>query len=860
MKLQLIVFCLVLVLFVNRSVAGNNDKVYIDKNGTMRWSADNSEAAFFGVNYTLPFAHAYRAMNYLGVDHKAAIDRDVYHFARLGFNAYRVHIWDVEISDSYGNLRPTEHLDLLDYLIAKLKERNIEVVLTAMTNFGNGYPEQNVPTDGFSYMYKARDHSDPKAIEVEQCYIAQLVSHINPYTGLAYKNDSDIIGFEINNEPHHSVSTEQTKAYINSMVKAIRGTGCEKPIFYNVSHNIDKAEAYFSSDIQGTTYQWYPIGLVANHKRLGNFLSYVDHYPIPYKGMKDYDKMAKLVYEFSPADNMYTYLYPAMARSFRTAGFSWITQFAYDPIDMAQYNTEYQTHYLNLAYTPQKAISMKIAGEVVRGVPFGKSYGTYPANNQFENFRVSYEENLSEMNSKEKFFYTNNTIMQPVALDQISEVAGCGSSSVVQYDGLGAYFLDKIKNGIWRLEVMPDALEVSDPFEKASLKKEVVKIFWDNRAMTINLPNLGNVFIVSPLNKGNNYTTATFDGNFIITPGTYLLCKFGLSIDKLNSSTPYHNIKLGEFVAPKPSSDKLVVVHRPKETIETGNPLEINVQIAGCKPDSVIIYSDRVNFYAPSNPYLKLVKGAGFTYSAVVPEQTIKVGEYKYNLVVCTGGEQYTFPQGIIGSPLDWDFYQKEYYHTKVIDKGTSVILFDPVLDADKVEVGAVGEWARIGTAVIRDTPSDAFVFKISTGSPERAMRNRDADQEPRPKNVYLHKYIKNEIEARKNTIDTCSMVGVLISKTHNFGNIKISFISSDGYTYTAAIDHEGSIRIPFSAFKQDSTLLLPVAYPVFMPRYFVPEKSIEFKAENIEYLLLQVTEAEANKQSELRISPIWLE
>ena len=44
-----------------------------------------------------------------GVDRKTAIDRDVYHMARLGLNAYRIHIWDVEISDAEGNLLENEH-------------------------------------------------------------------------------------------------------------------------------------------------------------------------------------------------------------------------------------------------------------------------------------------------------------------------------------------------------------------------------------------------------------------------------------------------------------------------------------------------------------------------------------------------------------------------------------------------------------------------------------------------------------------------------------------------------------------------------------------------------------------------------
>ena len=81
-----------------------------------------------------------------------------------------------------------------------------------------------------------------------------------------------------------------------------------------------------------------------------------------------------MIYEFDPADIMYSYMYPAMVRTFRTAGFQWITQFAYDPIDLAFANTEYQTHFLNLAYTPNKAISMKIAAEAARSLKRGESY------------------------------------------------------------------------------------------------------------------------------------------------------------------------------------------------------------------------------------------------------------------------------------------------------------------------------------------------------------------------------------------------------------------------------------------------------------------------------------------------------
>ena len=197
MKRQFILTCICL-LFTFVGTQGKTTSIptiYIDGNGVMRWSDTHREASFFGANYTTPFAHAYRALGYLGVDRKAAIDKDVYHLSRLGFNAYRIHLWDVELTDGEGNLSENDHLDLMDYLIAKLKERNIHIVITAQTNFGNGYPERNEPTSGFSYKYdKCSMHSEPEAIAAQERYLYSLVRHTNPYTGLAYKDDPSIVG------------------------------------------------------------------------------------------------------------------------------------------------------------------------------------------------------------------------------------------------------------------------------------------------------------------------------------------------------------------------------------------------------------------------------------------------------------------------------------------------------------------------------------------------------------------------------------------------------------------------------------------------------------------------------------------
>ena len=150
----------------------------------MRRSDNGEEVSYYGTNYTVPFAYSYRALGYLGRDRREAIDRDIYHIARLGLNAFRLHLWDAELTDSEGNLLDNDHLDLLDYMISRLEERGIDVVLTAQTNFGNGYPERNIDTGAFTYDFdKCNVHENRMAQEIQERYLMQLAEHVNPYTG-----------------------------------------------------------------------------------------------------------------------------------------------------------------------------------------------------------------------------------------------------------------------------------------------------------------------------------------------------------------------------------------------------------------------------------------------------------------------------------------------------------------------------------------------------------------------------------------------------------------------------------------------------------------------------------------------------
>jgi hypothetical protein len=531
------------------------NEIYIDAKGVMRLQKDDSEASFFGVNYTVPFAYGYRSHQKLGVNLEKAIDADVYHLARLGVTAFRVHIWDTEISDSLGNLKNNEHLRLFDYLLSKLEERGIRTIITPIAFWGNGYPDKDEHTGSFSDVYgKDKALVNPKAFEAQERYLTQFFKHVNPYTKKTYGQDRFVIATEINNEPHHSGPKSLATTYINRMMAAIKSTGWTKPVFYNISESPWYADAVAASTANGFSFQWYPTGLVSGHEQLGNLMPQVDRYNIPFDTIPAFKNKARMVYEFESGDVLQSYMYPAMARSFKTAGFQWATQFAYDPMATAYANTEYQTHYLNLAYTPSKAISLLIAGKVFKQVPVYKSYGSYPADTTFGAFRVSYKQQLSEMNAATEFYYTNSTSSMPVQSKALQHIAGVGSSPIIKYNGTGAYFIDRVSPGVWRLEVMPDAVKVSDPFERTSLDKTVTAIAYNARGMQINLADLGVNFSITQVNKKGILTAAKNTG-FTVKPGVYLLIRKGVSA-VFPADTKVGYLRMNEFYAPASSGNK----------------------------------------------------------------------------------------------------------------------------------------------------------------------------------------------------------------------------------------------------------------------------------------------------------------
>ena len=481
----------------------------------------------WGVNYYAPFALDYNELTRRGVDPRSAIRDDVAHFRRLGLDLLRIHCFDRQISRRDGSLADTVHLELLDYLVSVAASNGMRTVLTPIAWYGWG-PMDETARAGFSNLATMREFTSRRDLwPLQVRFLSEFAAHTNRYTGLPYGKDSAIVAFECINEPLYPDGWPQTNVtdYIDTLVDALRAGGATQPVFYNSFGGYNEAAGASKAD--GVSCSAYPLGLLEGHTRLGRQLAKIRE-----STLKPGDNIAgkrRMAYEFDAADTLDACLYPAIAKMLRGEGVELAAQFQYDPLALADENRNWHTHYLNLVYTPKKALSFLIAGRAFKSIPRGETYAPAERRLTFTSFLVDADHDLSEMATETEYLYSNNPITPPPSPSSLERVYGCGRSSVASSDGSGAYFLDRVRAGVWRLQVYPSVMTVADPFSGTAAKKTA--LVPGDVSMHVHLPDLGEAFTVRRI-PGGEIAGEAEGGAVVLAPGDYVLMRNQLAADK----------------------------------------------------------------------------------------------------------------------------------------------------------------------------------------------------------------------------------------------------------------------------------------------------------------------------------------
>ena len=477
--------------------------------GVLRGTDDGREVASWGVNYYAPFSLDYRALKAKGVDPKAAIREDLAQFRRLGLDCLRLHCFDRQISQRDGALADTVHLELLDYLVAEAAKQGLQTVLTPIAWYGW---DHLTPVDqaGFSNLAPMDAFtSRPDLWRIQARFLREFVAHTNRYTGVAYGHDPCILAFECINEPLYPKDWPQTNvtAYVDTLVDALR-TGTDKPVFFN-SWNGHNA-AVGDSKADGISGSCYPLGLLRGRAHVDPLLARITESTL--KPDASVAKKARMIYEFDPADTLRGCYFTPLAKLFRAEGVQIAAQFQYDPTALADVNENWHTHYMNLVYTPKKALALAIAGRAFKRLARGTPYAPAAERMAFDGFRVDEPRDLSELATETEFLFAGDTTTHPPAPEKLTQVWGVGRSPVAASDGSGAFFLDRVSPGVWNLEVYPNVFSVRDPFTwSRDVKTE--RVGGDVR-LRLNLPGLQGELVVKP----GAYTVSAAEGVLDVKP------------------------------------------------------------------------------------------------------------------------------------------------------------------------------------------------------------------------------------------------------------------------------------------------------------------------------------------------------
>lgn len=161
---------------------------------------------------------------------KEAAEKLAERFASMGVNIIRLHAADAPIGEEPCSWSQTkeaplldyesgstrnfnkEGLDRFDYFAAKLKEKGIYLHIDLMV------ARRLLPGDGLDYpgsfqqCVKMFPMINERLTELQMEYARKLLTHVNPYTGLALVDDPAVVVVQINNEESAIKGTSEVQS------------------------------------------------------------------------------------------------------------------------------------------------------------------------------------------------------------------------------------------------------------------------------------------------------------------------------------------------------------------------------------------------------------------------------------------------------------------------------------------------------------------------------------------------------------------------------------------------------------------------------------------------------------------------
>lgn len=504
--------------------------------------ADGVEVKLWGVNYYAPFNHNYINLKEKGTDLYKAIDRDIEDFLLLGINLVRMHVYDREITDVYGNIVENEHTRLFDYLIEKLANAGIYAMLTPIVwyntveiqkDVSDGYAYWSLGSNqnwGFSNLYAAHELIwNENAIAAQLRYIEQFFTRRNGFSGLPLTGYEHVIAMEVSNEsiypsaellrhlreavqttanPYKRQECELVRLYDEHLARTGKPDSEEGATLFCaglVGEYLHKTFTLVDNLFDGKIIKSHifygfenkalfeclrqaPIDAISITAYIPNSFdtAYNDAQNIAQKARELYDYYlplkelgkAFICYEFDEPTTLLSRGSGILAYMLAAFGVQIASYFTYCPKDVAEYNPGWVVHYMNLEHTPNKAAALAAGKEIFQATGAGAPMFEDDTLWQNEYMTIDIEKDLVRYYDGTKLLCSALT---EEAVNRLPEYLLCfGSNKLITTPSRGIYVMKKTAEKQYRLTVLPNQKYVNDPFRGRSFR------FMANRYINVN--------------------------------------------------------------------------------------------------------------------------------------------------------------------------------------------------------------------------------------------------------------------------------------------------------------------------------------------------------------------------------------
>jgi hypothetical protein len=209
---------------------------------------------------------------------------------------------------------------------------------------------------------------------------------------------------------------------------------------------------------------------------------------------------------------------------------------------------------------------------------------------------------------------------------------------------------------------------------------------------------------------------------------------------------------------------------------------------------------------------LQLRNAGGLDFVATDSSISSRSGRVDYCVSIESGGATVTFPGALTGSPAAWDFTPGELWTMQTDGSEAPLVLLDASRDRNDF---VYPHWDRSMKYVVD--------FRNGSHSEETALAAEISYSHGREIPFGLQLDVSEHVKAVPDGMDHYDRIAIRARSVRDSTcTVGVNLVLSDGRCYAATASlgrHWDASVVPLSAFHAGDALILPDAYPLFLPK-----------------------------------------